>query len=347
MKSFSRVCLLAAVFVIPNWAWAECVMTPNDANGVGTTDPFVYNIPSFDTGPFDPNVPNGTVIAKQTEVLAPTRVAGMVSCYPYIGSFLHRGTTAVVGVAPGGRETYSTGINGVGLRIKFAMGASSWSRGYWPVTQPYSGNPTGAVGVTQRYTLYLELVKIGPITAGGALTGEVAGVFAGPGNSWQTGSFRIGGSIVVQPQVPTCRVTTPTITVPLGSIAASTFNGVGTVSPSKPFNIVLQCSGGVTGTVTNVHTTLTDHTDPGNVSDTLSLARDSGATGIGIQVLNGSTVIKYGPDSSAAGNTNQWKAGEAGNGTFTIPLTARYVQTAPKITPGTADGLATFTMSYQ
>ncbi|HDR9589065.1 TPA: fimbrial protein, partial [Burkholderia stabilis] len=113
---------------------------------------------------------------------------------------------------------------------------------------------------------------------------------------------------------PTCRVTTPAITVPLGNMPASTFTGVGTFSPSKPFNIVLQCSGGNTGTATNVYTTLTDHTNPGNVSDTLSLAADATATGIGIQVMNGSTVIKYGPDSSATGNTNQWKAGEAGNG---------------------------------
>nr|WP_269114612.1 fimbrial protein [Burkholderia stagnalis] len=160
-------------------------------------------------------------------------------------------------------------------------------------------------------------------------------------------SFRIGGVITVGPKAPTCRVTTPAITVPLGNMPASTFTGVGSVSPSKPFNIVLQCSGGETGVATNVHTTLTDHNDPGNVSDTLSLASDATATGLGIQVLNGSTVIKYGPDSSATGNTNQWKAGEAGNGTFTIPLTARYIQTAPKVTAGMANGLATFTMSYQ
>ncbi|WP_269139617.1 fimbrial protein [Burkholderia stagnalis] len=161
-------------------------------------------------------------------------------------------------------------------------------------------------------------------------------------------SYRFGGGgVVIDPQVPTCRVTTPAITVPLGSMRASTFTGVGTPSPSKPFNIELECSGIETGKNLNVYTTLTDHTNPGNVSDTLTLAKDSTATGIGIQVLNGSTVVKYGPDSSAIGNKNQWKAGAAGNGTFTIPLTARYVQTAPKITPGTANGLATFTMSYQ
>nr|WP_196492920.1 fimbrial protein [Burkholderia stagnalis] len=233
------------------------------------------------------------------------------------------------------------------MRLKFSSQVpGEWDYGYLPKAQPYSNIPTIRF-YDKLSAIEIELVKIGPITAGGVITGEVLGAFAGPGNSFQAVSFRIGGGIVVRPQVPTCRVTTPEITVPLGNMPASTFTGIGSVSPSRPFNIVLQCSGGETGTVTNVYTTLTDHTNPGNVSDTLSLAQDSGATGIGIQVLNGNTVIKYGPDSSAAGNTNQWKAGEAGNGTFTIPLTARYVQTAPKITPGTANGLATFTMSYQ
>jgi type 1 fimbria pilin len=92
---------------------------------------------------------------------------------------------------------------------------------------------------------------------------------------------------------------------------------------------------------------LTDLTNPANESDTLSLARGSTASGVGIQVLSGTTVIKYGPDSAAAGNTNQWQAGSTGNGTFNIPLTARYVQTGPKVTAGSANGLVTFTMNYQ
>jgi type 1 fimbria pilin len=99
--------------------------------------------------------------------------------------------------------------------------------------------------------------------------------------------------------------------------------------------------------MTSVYTTLTDQTNPANQSNTLSLSASSTASGIGIQVLNGNTVISYGPDSSVVGNPNQWLAGSTGNGTFNIPLTARYAQTAPTVKPGTANGIATFTMSYQ
>ncbi|HIC7210209.1 fimbrial protein [Burkholderia stabilis] len=340
MQRFSYTCLLVTVFAMPGLVWGQCTTRPS--GGEDTTDPFVYEMPGFDPGSFNPNVPNGTVIDKRS-VLVTNFVQGTYTCLPEIGTVTFRGTTTPIGVTPDGKgRTYSSGIGGIGLRFQLTGPAPHYP-GYWPVYQVYRpGTITAPLG-TLPITINVELVKVGKITAGGIITGEVAGWFSVS----QFVSIRLSGGIVVQPRVPTCRVMTPAITVPLGSMPASTFTGVGSVSPSKPFNIVLQCSDGDPGTVTNVYTTLTDHADPGNVSDTLSLTSDATATGIGIQVLNGSTVIKYGPDSSATGNTNQWKAGTTENGTFTIPLTARYIQTAPKVTPGTANGLATFTMSYQ
>jgi type 1 fimbria pilin len=142
-------------------------------------------------------------------------------------------------------------------------------------------------------------------------------------------------------------VTTPAVTVPLGSVAQSTFTGVGSTSQAKSFNIGLNCAGGAANVTASVYTTLTDQNNPGNVSNTLSLTSSSTAKGVGIQVLNGGTVISFGPDSAVVGNTNQWVAGQTGNGGFIIPLTARYVQTASAVTAGTANALATFTMGYQ
>lgn len=344
MKRFRRACLLAALFVIPNWARAACTIVPW-SGGVASTDPIAFTVPGFNTGAIDPNVPDGTILISRRGTFK-SPVAFKVECKPYVGVTSYMGSTAPVGFTPDGGITYSSGISGIGMRFFFPPSylVISALKGYWPRRADLGGILWA--NIAQELEVEIELVKTGPIMAGGVVAGEIAAWFV-QGTAFKIVSFRIDGGIVVEPQVPTCRVTNPAITVPLGNMPASTFTGVGAVSPSKPFNIVLQCSGGKTGTVTNVHTTLTDHTNPGNVSDTLSLASDATATGIGIQVLNGSTVIKYGPDSSATGNTNQWKAGEAGNGTFTIPLTARYIQTAPKVTPGTADGLATFTMSYQ
>ncbi|GAB2565189.1 type 1 fimbrial protein [Dyella jejuensis] len=159
-------------------------------------------------------------------------------------------------------------------------------------------------------------------------------------------SFVLNGNIDVAPSTPTCSAASPAA-VNIGTVPASQFGGVGQPSTtSQNFNITLTCTGGQAGLTTNVFATLTDQANPANVSDTLPLT-PGGATGVGIQVLHNGTVLKFGPDSSAAGNTNQWNAGTTGNGQFVIPLTARYVQTAPTITSGAANSVATFTMSYQ
>lgn len=95
--------------------------------------------------------------------------------------------------------------------------------------------------------------------------------------------------------------------------------------------------------------TLTDPENSANQSDTLSLAQGSIAKGVGIQILRGSddTLVSYGPDSAQAGNRNQWQVGSFGNVNLTIPFKARYVRTSSLVVPGQANGVATFTMSYQ
>ncbi|WP_235996030.1 MULTISPECIES: fimbrial protein [unclassified Burkholderia] len=111
----------------------------------------------------------------------------------------------------------------------------------------------------------------------------------------------------------------------------------------------VSCSGGDTGTSAKVYVTLTDATNPGNTSKTLSLSKDSTAGGVGLQILKDDEVLGYGPESAAIGNTNQWLGGSVAQGAagMTIPLRARYVQTSPRITSGTANAIANFTMSYQ
>ncbi|RQO60198.1 adhesin [Variovorax sp. KBW07] len=153
--------------------------------------------------------------------------------------------------------------------------------------------------------------------------------------------------VTVRPAVLQCTTTTPQVAVPLGSIPKTAFSGIGSTTGTKPLNIDLMCSGGDPGDSKAISITLTDNTNPGNQSTTLSLTRDSIATGVAIQLLQGQTVIGYGPDSNLPGNPGQWSAGNSGAGVFRIPLSARYIQTGATITPGSANGRATFTMSYQ
>jgi len=63
------------------------------------------------------------------------------------------------------------------------------------------------------------------------------------------------------------------------------------------------------------------------------------ATGVGIQVVDNQGVpVKFGEDTLV---------GPSKNGDYVLPYTARYYQTGNKVTPGRADGTATFTLDYK
>ncbi|ODV43222.1 hypothetical protein AWV79_19355 [Cupriavidus sp. UYMMa02A] len=126
------------------------------------------------------------------------------------------------------------------------------------------------------------------------------------------------------------------------TISASALRAAGATAGQTGFNISLSCSG-----ATAVTMTITDATQPGNVSSNLSLASKSGARGVAYQILYQGTPVSFGPDSANAGNLNQFNVGTlTGAANLTIPLAARYVRTGT-VTPGSAVANATFTMSYQ
>jgi len=91
---------------------------------------------------------------------------------------------------------------------------------------------------------------------------------------------------------------------------------------------------------------LTDATTPGNRTDLLTLTSGSTANGVRIRIRNqADNPVSFGPDAPTAGNTNQWLVGPS-DSTTTIPMTAEYVSTGD-VEAGTANAVATFTMSYQ
>lgn len=331
MKNITRNCLLILAIIWPAWSWAAvCTISTPDGG------PLVYTISGFNPPKFDPNVAVGTVIySHQTWATTPNRA--LVTCQNGLNLATYVGKPGVVGKY----NAYPTSIGGVGIRFSYP---GSQVGGYFPTSSMYSQSSIG-VGDPSP-TILVELIKTGPITSGGTIAGEVAAEYVNNG-AFQYISYILGAGAVVQPMTPTCVATSPP-PVSLGNIAKNKFTGIGSVTEVQPFNIGMNCSGGTTGALTNIHMTLTDQGNLANRSDTLSLASTSTAAGIGIQVLNGATVIQYGPDSSQAGTQNQWKAlSEIKNGIYTIPLTARYIQVAPTVEPGTANGRATFTISYQ
>jgi len=329
MKHWIRVlaviCSVVVLNVIPSIVKAQC-------------SPFTMMVTGPSVVDIDPTLPVGTSLWSASVNVA---AATTNSCIGGLAVLTYAG----MGAVNPAYNTYETGVAGVGIRMKYLTG--SLSNGTW---FPWSTALTNwTIGTVAAHTVFVEFVKTGPITVSGSTSGIFATWLASGSSNYNGvwGQYQWAAPVVFNVSVPTCTVITPSISVPMGSISLNSFTGIGSTTASQPLNISLQCAGGVTNSYTNVYTTLTDAANPANVSDTLSLTSTSTATGVGVQLLNGPTPVRYGPDSSAPGNTNQWFAGAAQNGPFNIPLTARYIQTGTMVTPGTANGRATFTMSYQ
>jgi type 1 fimbria pilin len=98
----------------------------------------------------------------------------------------------------------------------------------------------------------------------------------------------------------------------------------------------------------NIYVTFTDNTNPGNTGNILSLGPESSAQGVGLQILHNLQPVRFGPDSSEAGNTNQlWLANMSG-GYQTFPFYVEYIRASNQpVSAGKVIARATFTMSYQ
>lgn len=297
--------------------------------------PIVYTIKGFTPDTINPNVAVGQVLFEKETSMVTDR-PHTFTCPGGAGLTHYRG----VGVQ-GPYNTYLTNVQGVGMRFRFSDPGALQNHG--PITDDADSTETTHVNVTMK--VQVEFVKVGDMTTGGSVVGEVAGGFV-QNNAVQTLSVVFDAPILITPARPTCAVVASDLKVSLGDVATSVFTGMGSVSPLRPFAIDLDCSGGGEGENTTVYITLTDLTDQGNTSDTLSLRSDSTASGVGIQIINNDTPVNLGPASDVIGNINQWMVGTTGNGPFSIPLAARYVQTVATITPGSANGAAIFTMGY-
>lgn len=292
------------------------------------------------------NAPVGTVIATVNVPIPNTagatysdncaNVGGRIfwSLKPGPGQPNHVAATSVPGIG------YTSSISGGGLGGPTAMDAE-----FAAASLP---NNSGANYFSSQVVVTVNLVVTGPVKAGVLSLNPT-----GPGSPDVVGFFYVGMNglspfRVISPggvtsiTVRGCDVTTPSVGVTLPSVSPSSLSSAGAVAGNTSFSLGLSCSAG-----TQVNLTLTDATTPSNTSNVLTLGSGSTASGVGMQILNGTTPIAYGPDSSAAGNNNQWSAGTANGGPMTIPLNVRYIRTANPITPGKVAGLATFTMSYQ
>ncbi|RQT68014.1 fimbrial protein [Burkholderia cepacia] len=342
LKKIGHILIPLSLLAIsmPGMAASVCV-TDIPGKGMAT-----FGIDGYTPPEFTPFVPVGTVIdSRELEVTSANGQTVMVTCRQSGGArtVLNGRLTSAEPIY----NTFPTSASGIGVRISFANNIGPSEGKWWP----FGFNTSSEYVSIAKSPLRIEFVKTGPITAQADITGEIGGMWV-DNNNFQMASYKINGSIKIRPRVPTCSVATKLVNVsmtPADSISSREFSGVGSTSPERDFSIRLNCTGGDPDTSTNAYVTLTDQTNNGNRSNQLSLTKDSTAKGVKVQILKAGKLLSYGPDSSAAGNPNQWKAGNIPRGisSFEIPLTARYIQTESSVKGGTANAVATFTMSYQ
>jgi type 1 fimbria pilin len=296
--------------------------------------PIVYTLPK---GPIkiNPDVANGTVLYSVTGLTATGHNFSITTCKNLAVPTVMKRTMVDRAYLGGG--VYESGIPGIGLMLMLQgtdlpLENGSFSSGY-----KYAANPTAR----------LKLVKTGPITQMGVLENLRATTFLPAGDNYVVETWNSIGSLTIDPGKPTCKVTTPTRSVSLLPVPKSKLNAIGTVTAAEGFTLGMSCSGGDTGKTLGIFAVLTDQNAPGNRSETLSLGGDSTAAGVGIQILRNGSPLGYGPDSTASTAQNRWKVGTYGNVNFTIPLSARYIQTDSVVTAGTVNARATFTLSYE
>ncbi|MEQ4924044.1 fimbrial protein [Proteus hauseri] len=135
-----------------------------------------------------------------------------------------------------------------------------------------------------------------------------------------------------------CDVVNNNINVPMGSVAKSSFNGVGSVSPDSinGFSIDLSCD--PVSPIKIRFDGATDNQAAGTI--VLNNANDTNtAKGYGIQVKYQNQPIKLGQLMTISERNNS-------AGHYSIPLEAGYIQTSDTTKAGKADGTLQFTMQY-
>ncbi len=249
------------------------------------------------------------------------------------------GRTAITGPGiPAG--VVSSGVEGIGVKVTSFFYSSATLP---DVAGTYRNSYLGAISWPGMAGVKIEFYKTGNI-----MPGELAfpqnfveawastsptSTAAAHGVLYST--LNISGTPEVK--VPGC--VTPSLTVPLGKHAKSGFSGVGSTSASTPFTFAINnCDAGLNAVkYTFKPATGITLEDSGLATQHLTVKSGPGtASGIGVQVLyNNDTLV---PFNTAISTTTS---------SHTIPMKARYIQTASAIGAGEANSALEFTMTYQ
>lgn len=235
-------------------------------------------------------------------------------------------------------NTYTTNVPGIGVRLARRFDGRDT---FYPHTLSYTGNTT--LYLAPGY-FTVEVIKIGPETGSGSLAAGLYTTYypdgSGPSRPMLTTHLTANAITIVS---SACFVDAGSrnIAVNFDSMYRGRFTGVGSTHQTREFDVQLTCSGPSAGR--DVVKLSFDYTpDPANVPGVIRLDGGAGsASGVGIQLLtaNGEPIRQQQPLTVATLDTPDLR-------TVTVPLQARYYQTAPAVQAGDTQARATFTIEY-
>lgn len=145
-----------------------------------------------------------------------------------------------------------------------------------------------------------------------------------------SGQIVVTGNVIVG----TCNFSgSSNISIPLGDVSLSDFNGVGSTIADKDFTIDLNCQNQA-----NVYLTMNATAVSGlDSSGVIALQGNGSASGVGIQLLKNGVAFPL--------NIQQQIALQQSSA-LTINMSARYYQSSAVMTPGTGNATVNFVVDY-
>lgn len=244
-----------------------------------------------------------------------------------------------------GQRVYKTNVAGVGYSIS---GKTSQCAG-GSATVNGSGGIDGGVNTAKFcdkfgiisptltgsliVTYYKTAAEVGSGTVVGGPVGSL--VVVNNYSYWQTPEATLSvNGFRVNP--PSCKLTTTSIPVNLKDVDKKFFNGKGSTPGdafTQSFNLPLKCSVGTNVSV-KMEGDIYDATQ-GVINTTRG---NNAATGVGIQLLYNNYPVILG---------SSFTVDHYSDVSVNVPYKARYYQTGDRITPGTANGMVSLTMTYE
>jgi type 1 fimbria pilin len=224
-------------------------------------------------------------------------------------------------------NVYATNVAGVGIMM--TSGSAATPLNPYTRTSNFLGGFT-VPAVTEDLTV--TFVKTAATVGSGTVTSGA--IFQRKWDNAIKGNWGLANNTVITPLVPTCSVSTSSVTINLGNVAASSFATVGSNSTtSGTQNVTLSCQNSPIVTMA-LQGTRASAAAPAYV---VALTPGTGvAQGVGVEVLYNNNPLTLGSGvtvSSSAGST------------LTIPVAARYYRTGD-ITAGRANAAPTLQFTY-